>query len=255
MNVVRAVEQIKATYRTFVMTQGERGVRRLERAIANASLVGDRPFFDTQQFPWVATLEANWQTIRQELDRILEHVEALPNFQDISADQYAITQDNRWKTYFFYAYGIKSERNCANCPATTQLIEQIPEMKTAFFSILLPHKDIPEHRGPYKGLLRYHLALRVPQTMNHCAIKVGDEVRQWQAGKSLIFDDTFPHSAWNHTDEIRVILFLDFVRPLKFPFSLFNRWMIQLITWSPLVQSGKDAYNAWDQRIEKILNS
>ena len=53
--------------------------------------------------------------------------------------------------------------NCQRCPLTTQLVESIPGMKTAFFSIMLPGKYIPEHRGPYKGLLRYQLALKVPQ--------------------------------------------------------------------------------------------
>src|SRR4051812_31569052 len=35
-------------------------------------------------------------------------------------------------------------------------------MTTAMFSVLLPHKHIPPHRGPWKGVLRYHLALRTP---------------------------------------------------------------------------------------------
>ena len=36
-------------------------------------------------------------------------------------------------------------------------------MKLAFFSILAPGKHIPEHRGSLKGVIRYHLALKVPE--------------------------------------------------------------------------------------------
>lgn len=242
--------QFQSKHKQIVVIQGEKLVRNLEQLIAQKSLIGDSTFFDTNQFSWVAHLEMHWQKIRQELDNVLETLPQLPNFQDISTDQSSITQDDRWKTYFFYAYGYKAKKNCARCPETTRLIEQIPGMKTAFFSILLPHKQIPEHRGPYKGVLRYHLALKIPESDRGCGIRVGNEVHFWQEGRSLIFDDTFPHEAWNHTDDVRVILFLDFVRPMQFPFSILNQLMIQLITWSPYVQSGKANFLEWEQRLE-----
>jgi beta-hydroxylase len=50
-------------------------------------------------------------------------------------------------------------------------------MKTAVYSILRPGKHLPLHRGPYKGVLRLHLALRIPEPRLKCGIRVGDEVR------------------------------------------------------------------------------
>lgn len=243
------VAQLQAKYQERVIRQGEVLVRSLEDLLGRYSQVGDTTFFDPALFDWVQPLEAHWRLIRQELDRILNQVEALPNFQDISTDQRSITQDDGWKTYFLYGYGYKAEQNCRRCPETTRLIEQIPGMKTAFFSILLPHKQIPEHRGPYKGVLRYHLALKVPAAADRCGLRVGDQVRHWQEGQSLIFDDTVPHSAWNQTEEIRVVLFVDVVRPMRFPVSWFNQAMIQLIAWSPYVQSGRANFLEWEQRM------
>ncbi|GAB4471799.1 MAG: aspartyl/asparaginyl beta-hydroxylase domain-containing protein [Elainellaceae cyanobacterium] len=240
------IDQFQEKHKAFAVQQGEKLVRSLENLIAEYSSVGDSDFFETRHFPWANLLESNWKTIRAELETLLENVYSIPNFQDISTDQISITQDNLWKTYFLYGYGYKAEQNCLRCPKTTRLIEQIPGMKTAFFSILLPHKNIPEHRGPYKGLLRYHLGLKVPAAADQCGIRVGSEVRHWQEGSSLIFDDTFPHAAWNNTDEIRVILFLDFVRPMRPPVSWFNQLMIQLIAWSPYVQSGRKNLLDWE---------
>ncbi len=240
------IDQFQEQHKAFAVHQGEKLVRSLENLIASYSVVGDAAFFELHPFPWVSLLESNWSIIRAELDDLMKGVYSIPNFQDISTDQVSITQDNRWKTYFLYGYGYKAERNCLRCPETTHLVEQIPGMKTAFFSILMPHKTIPEHRGPYKGLLRYHLGLKVPTAAEQCGIRVGDEVRHWREGSSLIFDDTFPHSAWNHTDEIRVILFLDFVRPMRRPACWFNQFMIQLIAWSPYVQSGRKNLLAWE---------
>jgi hypothetical protein len=45
-------------------------------------------------------------------------------------------------------------------------------MTTALFSVLLPHKHIPPHRGPWKGVLRYHLALRTPADETAARIRV-----------------------------------------------------------------------------------
>ncbi|MGF1602029.1 MAG: aspartyl/asparaginyl beta-hydroxylase domain-containing protein [Thermosynechococcaceae cyanobacterium] len=246
--------RVKERQHQFLMAQGEALVRSLERSIAQNSLVGEAMFFDTDQFGWIAEIETNWTTIRAELDAILKQLQHLPNFQDISTDQYDLTQDDLWKTYFLYAYGYKAHESCARCPETTRLIESIPGMKTAFFSILLPHKEIIEHRGPYKGVLRYHLALKVPtEEAPQCGIRVGTQTRAWAEGNSLVFDDTYHHAAWNRTDEIRVILFLDFVRPMRFPFSLLNRAMIQLIAWSPYVQQGKNNFLQWEQQFKAVV--
>ncbi|MEL6223643.1 MAG: aspartyl/asparaginyl beta-hydroxylase domain-containing protein [Cyanobacteria bacterium J06627_8] len=246
------LQALNRRHHDFAAQYGETFLRRIEAHIAQQSRVENTPFLDGQQFPWVAQLEANWPIIRSELDDILQLVSAIPNFQDISADQSSITSDNLWKTYFFYGYGFKAEKNCRRCPQTTRLIEQIPGMKTAFFSILLPHKHIPEHRGPYKGVLRYHLGLKVPQARQACRLRVGDEIRHWDEGKSLIFDDTLPHEAWNETDDIRVVLFVDVVRPMRSPWSLFNRAMIQLIAISPYVQSAKRQAIAWENRLDAL---
>jgi aspartyl/asparaginyl beta-hydroxylase (cupin superfamily) len=115
------------------------------------SLVGKGPFFHPDVFPWIAELESNWISIRKELDILLKNREEIPNFQDYSVRQRAITQDDKWKTYVLYFHGMKEEENCKKCPETLRLVENIPGMKTAFFSILAPQKHLPKHRGPFKS--------------------------------------------------------------------------------------------------------
>ncbi|NJN39051.1 MAG: aspartyl/asparaginyl beta-hydroxylase domain-containing protein [Acaryochloridaceae cyanobacterium CSU_3_4] len=228
-------------------------LRQLEGLIEYYSLVGNTPFIDPQLFSWVSNLESNWQCIAQELQEVLKYQDELPNFQDLSPDQYRLTQDDRWKTFFFYAFGIKAKQNCDRCPRTSQLLESIPGMKTAFFSILLPHKHIPEHCGVYKGVIRYHLALKVPTPETACRIRVGDQTRHWRLGQGLVFDDRFPHEVWNDSDEVRVVLILDVVRPLPLPISLVNQTIIRLISWSPLVQDAKKLQNKWEHRLGAIM--
>jgi beta-hydroxylase len=231
---------------------GDRLLRVIDRIIAKYSLIPNQPFFDPDDFAWVAPVEAEWKTIRRELDDVLSYQDALPNFQDISVDQATMTTDDRWKTYFLYGYGFRSEANCARCPDTAALCSRIPGMKTAFFSILAPGKHLPPHRGPYKGVMRYHLGLLIPEPAEQCGIRVDTTTRHWAEGRSLIFDDTYEHEAWNDTDATRVVLFVDFVRPLKAPARWLNAAVLWAIAFSPFIGDAKRRHNDWEKRFEEI---
>jgi len=189
---------------------------------------GERTFFESEEYPWVADVESEWMAIRKELEQLMLHREEIPNFQDYSEGQRALTQDDQWKTFFFFAFGNKEKENCERCPETVRILEKIPGMNTAMFSILGPGKHIPPHRGPYKGVLRYHLGLIIPKPEGSCRIRVGSDIRAWKEGKSLIFDDSHEHEVWNDSDSYRVVLFVNFVRPTIFPLSAVNQsilWM------------------------------
>ena len=232
----------------LTISVGERILAPIERWIGRRSLVGDATFFPLQRFPWVAHIEQNWTVIREEAERLLEDRDALANFQDISKDQIEITDDDRWKTLFLFGYGFRAELGTEMCPKTAALMEGIPGMTTAMFSILSPRKHILDHRGPYKGVLRYHLGLIVPRDKQACRIRVGQDIRHWEEGKSMIFDDTFNHEVWNDTDETRVVLFVDVLRPLPVPESAINRAIIKAIGFSPFVLDAKRNQEAWERR-------
>src|ERR1035437_1023699 len=190
---------------------------------------GQKTFFEPESFPWVSGGEGDGGKVRKELESVMKRREDIPNFQDISDAQKVLTEGEQWKTFWFYAYGEKADENCARCPETVKVLQRIPGMKSAMFSILAPRKHIPEHRGMYKGVLRYHLGLIVPGPEGSCKIRVGNDVRSWKEGKSLIFDDSHPHEVWNDCDSYRVVLFVDFLRPVFFPASLLNRLIIWMI--------------------------
>lgn len=228
-------------------------IRHVETLIARTSPVGDHHFFESNQFPWVETVEASYPDIARELSSVMRDLDEIPGFEVISTDQKKLTDDGRWKTYFFRGYGVDFPANCQACPRTWEAVRRIPGMTTAFFSILEPGKQIPPHRGPYKGVLRYHLGLAVPRPPEGAWLDVGGERRHWRTGKSLIFDDSFVHSAGNDTDAIRVVLFVDFIRPLPAPVSWLNALVIKLISRSPYVREARRNYDDW-QAMRKRRN-
>ena len=191
--------------------------------LINHTYGADVPFFDVQEFPWVAEVESKFAGIRSELEKVVDRIELVPAFQEVQKDQYRITADDKWKVVVFQGFGKKFQDNLDAFPITSEALSCIPEWSTGMFSILKPGKKIPPHTGRYKGVLRYHLGLVVP---SGCAISVKGEVRSWVEGGSLIFDDTFVHSAWNESPRVRAVLFVDFLRPLPFPMNLINEWMV-----------------------------
>jgi ornithine lipid ester-linked acyl 2-hydroxylase len=246
---------MKLWFYDSMVTLGARFVRSFERLIARASLIGNPPFFDARNFDWALTLEQNAPVFRRELEALLPRRSELPNFQDISRDQRHLSQDDGWKTVFFYAYGLRAEGNCRRCPETTRILEALPGMKTAFFSILAPGKHIPLHRGPYKGVIRAHLGLIVPEPKELCRIEVGGEVAHWEEGKVMVFDDCYPHQVWNDTDGTRVVLFLDIVRPLRFPVSALNWFILKLIAWSPFMRDAESNYRRWEKEFDQPVEA
>lgn len=244
---------LKEKRRRIVKIYGHKLMLGFEKLIATQSLVETTPVIDAKHFPWAAELEENWQVIRKELDKLLAYVDVLPSFHDISNDQKVISKGDTWKTYFFYGMGYKAEKNCSHCPETTRMLEQIPGMLTAFFSILLPGTHIPKHRGLFNGLVRYHLALKVPEPPESCWIDLNGEILHWEEGKGIFFDDTFPHEVKNESNDIRVVLFLDIVRPTRQPAALLNGVLHKLVQKTAFIRKAKENQDMWEERLEQHM--
>jgi ornithine lipid ester-linked acyl 2-hydroxylase len=220
----------------------------VERLNRTRSKVADRPVLDVADFPWAVQVEREWHLIRAELDRLLIRKEELPGFHEIISEVRAISTDRDWKTFLFAGYGAKSAEAIRLCPETWRILQTIPGMKMAMFSVFEPGKHVKPHRGIYNGILRLHLGLRVPDApLGMVAIRVGNEVCHWEEGKVLVFDDSYEHEAWNHSERTRVVLFVDFVRPLRFPASLINWLILNLFLVTPSVREGSRAQKEWEK--------
>ena len=214
---VAFADQLRHRRRKYVKQAGKRTIRALSGFFGRQSLVGDRPVLDTELFPSLAAIEADWRLIRAELDQVLQDRDQLASFQKISPDQTKIAKGDNWKTFIFYGFGHRSERNCRRCPETARLLESVPGLQTAWYSILAPGYRIPPHRGVTKGIIRVHLGLIVPDDRENCYMRVGDETMRWEEGKCHVFDDTYRHEVANDTDQERVVLLFDMDRPMRLP--------------------------------------
>jgi len=163
-------------------------------------------FFPPEHFKWTTDLADNWTTIRDEFEQL--HEAQLTRWHELEI------YSGEWDVFGLRAFGENMEENCTLCPVTTDLVTRIPGMTTAAFSILGPDTHIKPHVGYTGDVLRYHLGLIVP---DDCGLRVENETRQWTEGSAMVFDDTKEHEAWNHSNETRTILLVDFARPDDLP--------------------------------------
>jgi beta-hydroxylase len=194
----------------------------------------DSAIFDAKEFLWVEKLNAKYQIILDEYNTLREKKIMLPAFKDVSQEQISISQHADWRVFFLKIYDNNINENIKLVPKTFEIINSIPNVSTVFFSVLKANSNLTLHRGPYKGVLRGHLPLIVPK--GDCGIMVDNKNLEWKIGKTLIFDDTYLHKAWNNTNEDRVVLFFDFKRNLLPPFNYFNNFILYIIKKSTLIK-------------------
>jgi len=237
--------------RTFLARCGVALQTSLEWGIARVSRHGDPHIYDTRLFPWAAGVESEWKLVRKELDAVMTFRDQMPSFQDILKEVGAIQSDNQWKTFFLAGIGMDCAQNAQRCPETMRLLGRIPGMTTAFFSILSPGKHIPAHRGAWNGILRFHLGLMVPEPRERVRIRIGNDFYSWREGEALIFDDTFNHEVWNDTNGYRVVLFVDFARPLFPPFHWLNERVVSFGALAPFLREAGEKQKRWQDAFWK----
>jgi beta-hydroxylase len=200
------------------------------------SAVPNQPVIPLEQFPELAKLRDNWQTIRDEATRLFDE-----GFIRAAA------KNNDWGFYSFFKSGWKrfylkwyddflpSARSL--CPQTVEILNSIPSVHGAMFAMLPPGGKLGAHRDPFAGSLRYHLGLVTPNS-DKCRILVDGVQCVWRDGEAFMFDETFIHSAENKTDVNRIILFCDVERPMKYGFmTAINRWVSHHIVKASATQN------------------
>lgn len=206
-------------------------------------------------YPELAILERHFEVIQKECRELMAAADRIPHIQQ-SGGQYTTRGIHQveWKTFMLKS-GRFLPQNCARAPETARLLRRIPGVETAFFSILGPNQHLRAHWGYYKGFLRYHLGLVVPDDNRdgRCWLRVNDDRRAydkrirsvieetpkyyWHEGEGIVFDDTCLHDAANQSDSPRAVLFLDLRRPLPWALHALNVAFLAVARLDPALRS------------------
>ena len=203
------------------------------------SKVPNKPILDQKDFPELEALRSNWQTIREEAKKLYEggHIQIAKNYNDLAFNTFF---KRGWKRFYLKWYGdiFPSARDL--CPQTVKLVESIPTINAALFTLMPAHSKLGEHRDPFAGSLRYHLGLITPNS-DACRIYIDGTPYSWRDGEAVLFDETYVHSVNNDTDQDRLILFCDVTRPVNNPLTrAVNNFVIKHIVKASATQNTAD---------------
>lgn len=175
-------------------------------------------------FPAVRRLEANFDQLKIEVQELLKKRE-LGRYEDIDPIRAAqISKD--WRLYYAYVLGVTNEQAREDVPTLLEFAERTPGVVSAMVSVLEPGVHLDAHEGPYAGILRYHLCIETA-AVNPPRIRVDQEYYTWKAGESIVLDDTFEHEVRNDSDQPRVIVIIDFRRPMGVLADRLNRYCLR----------------------------
>jgi len=167
-----------------------------------------------EHFPGGAAFAANWEGLRDEALAVAGMLDQIPRFHEIMHQQTEISaNDGRdWRMFVMKAYGSQVRQNLVRCPILAGLLDDHPEVVSATFSYLAPGKHIPVHRGPFRGVLRFHVGLSMPRDDKGelgATLWIDGVPHRLADGETLLWDDTYPHEVLNATDKVRAALLLD----------------------------------------------
>jgi aspartyl/asparaginyl beta-hydroxylase (cupin superfamily) len=180
--------------------------------------IKSKRYFDASEFPGVAELERATDIVRDEFLTLAEGKrDQLSNrLTGLHGAEEASGRTGNWSMIPLIRNGRPVEEFASRCPRTMELAGalEMPKLSwispSLYFSVLEPNSKIPPHTGITNARLIAHFPLIVP---DNCGFRVGNETRQWQVGKAMVFDDMTTHEAWNDSDRIRVVLIADLWRP------------------------------------------
>ena len=70
-------------------------------------------------------------------------------------------------------------------------------------------------------------------------MRVKDQHHTWEEGKSILFDDSWNHEVHNKSDDLRVVLLVDILRPMPFHLHAINWTATHLFSHTPDAKEAK----------------
>ena len=179
-------------------------------------------FADPAFMPWVDAFQQHFAEIKQEAQLLLSRRENFEAYVKSKKDRpqhdaHGLLNNDDWSTLYLWNNGEPASEVLTQCPATYQaIVDHVPlceinhRAPSVMLSLLKPGAHIPAHTGMLNPRYICHLPIIIPPD---CYFRVGNNTRQWNEGKVIIFDDTVEHEARNNSDQDRLVLIFDIWRP------------------------------------------
>lgn len=195
------------------------------------------PVLPASGFGWLGGLESAWREIRDEADRA-RGLRVVPRDTRV-LNPWSVPVTGGWELLPLRTHRGWVAPVVQYFPVTTRLLHTVDGLRCADLAVLKAGSVIADHHGTNWGVLRGHLALRVPQGEGRCELTfpASGTSQPWQEGSGFVFDDMHEHGAVNERDGDRLVLLLEIDRPLPQPARAVNRLALGLYRFHPVVRA------------------
>lgn len=182
-------------------------------------------FITTKNYPELKILEDNWKVIVNEIPSFdINKINSYPKrprnawnnkeanelLKNIKSEWMRSWQKgDKWLNFPLIYHGKVIDKSDQICPNTIKLLQKIPSIQIAGYSILLPNSKLDVHTdltGKKQNSMAYNQLL----TDSNANLYVGNNKYKHKLGKAVIFDSNIEHYADNQDTKPRVILYIDF---------------------------------------------
>ncbi|PCI96754.1 MAG: hypothetical protein COB15_09200 [Flavobacteriales bacterium] len=207
---------------------------------------GNEPaYFDISNYPWYELIRKSTPIFQAEITNRKEDL-----FVPYSNTTFA-NKPTKWKFISLISWLKINRNNLKQFPKTNQVLDKIPFLVSAGYSLLDDSSNIKPHIGDSNVMFRIHIPLLIPGGLPNCGFEVLNIKREWKVGEPFAFCDAHQHYAWNNTDERRIILVLDIIRP---EFQSEAKWICAKIRTTLALQFLFQKTNILD-KLPRFLNS
>lgn len=180
-----------------------------QRSLYNVERLKSRPWWNLDETPYTKlarSLENSWREILKEGNAARAMYEE---------EKEGLKERGEWSQLDLFVRGQEIPERCKRAPVTCSIVRR--EAAAAGcrrgqikFSVMEAGTHVRPHVGPTNCRLRMHLALT---NTKNTFIRVDKEIRQWETGKVLMFDDSFEHEVWHNGTGARLVLIVDVWHP------------------------------------------
>ncbi|XP_050555010.1 aspartyl/asparaginyl beta-hydroxylase isoform X2 [Spodoptera frugiperda] len=180
-----------------------------QRSLYNVERLKSRPWWNIEQTPYTKlarALEKSWKEILKEG----EAAKAL-----YEKEKEGLKERGEWSQLDLFVRGQEIPNRCKRAPVTCSIVRSEVAASGCRrgqikFSAMEAGTHVRPHVGPTNCRLRMHLGL---SNTKDTYLRVDKETRQWQVGKTFMFDDSFEHEVWHNGTGTRLVLIVDVWHP------------------------------------------
>lgn len=126
----------------------------------HCEMANDR-YFRPDELPWTHEMQQNWTVLRNEFYDFVSRGGKVPSFDELDPTQTELI-GGQWGTLWLKVYGHDLPVLKEHFPRTTALLQKTP-ISSAMISVIGPSSHLNPHSGDWKGVMRYHIPLEVPE--------------------------------------------------------------------------------------------